>query len=140
MTALDVSDRYAVEDVSVRITNQLQSRSHNQSLVASFRMSACCIKHQNRFPRNFVLSQFDNICTSSERISPINITAFSGRLIANVMLGRELVREGHSRPHYNGHSSGLQSWPKPPGWDAFLERVFPRTQAAGGWRVGPSSN
>jgi hypothetical protein len=134
MTALDVSDRYAMEEVSVRITTQLQSRSHNGSLATSFAMMACCVKHPSRFPRAFVLSQFNDICTSSERISTVNITGLSGRLTVNVIQGRELVREGQSMM---AHSRTIpRHWTKPYGWDNYLEAVFPRT-LTGGWQIGP---
>jgi hypothetical protein len=148
MSALDVSDRYCMEDVSVRISDALQARNHNAKLCDSFAMMACCVQHPNRFPREFFLRQFTSICVSKERVDDINLTRLDGRMIANIMQGRELVREGSTQSrntnaamHWtNGgwesrNASSMPHWPTPAGWEQYLIGIFPATQA-GGWTYG----
>ena len=80
------------------------------------------------------MAQFSDICTSSERIESINITGMSVRMVVNVMQGRELVREGNQA---TARAAVPRHWPRPYGWDQYLQAVFPPTEAVGGWTIGP---
>jgi hypothetical protein len=140
MSALDVADRYCMEDVCVRIRDALQARNHNTKLCDSFAMLACCMQHPNRFPRQFFLRQFTSICTSKERVDSIDVTSLDGRMVANIMQGRELVREGFMQGRdlvRNAHTSTY--WATPVGWDQYLNEIFPATPAGGGWTYGGRS-
>jgi hypothetical protein len=141
MAAMDVSERFSLNDVSHRITTTLQSRTHNSSLHTSFAMFICCIRHPQCFPRSFVIQQFTDICTNTERIDTINLTGLDSLMTVNIMQGRELVREGHVAQNNRAREKsvyGAGPWEEPQGWSGFLESTFPPTdQDEDGWELGP---
>jgi hypothetical protein len=140
MAAMDVSERFSLNDVSNRVTRTLQSRSHNSSLSTSFAMFVCCIRHPQRFPRHFVIQQFTDICTNTERIYMINLTGLDSLMTVNIMQGRELVREGNVGQSNRGRGRstyGAAAWEEPQGWSHFLDLTFPPTDEEDGWEVGP---
>jgi hypothetical protein len=57
-------------------------------------------------------------------------------MTANIMQGRELVREGFAQSR-NPISSTY--WPIPVGWEQYLNEIFPATPAGGGWTYGGRS-
>ncbi|PVG00900.1 hypothetical protein CPB86DRAFT_782145 [Serendipita vermifera] len=85
-----------------------------------FAMFTCCLRHRHRFSRSAVVDLFTDICTSTERITPVN-----------------LVRESDYL-HSQSYPRTLKHWPHPNGWTEFVDQIFLPTQgAAGGWTIGP---
>jgi hypothetical protein len=139
MAAMDVSETFTMDDVSNRVSKTLQSRTHNSSLHTSFAMFVCCVRHPLCFPRSFVIQQFTEICTNTERIDTINLTGLDPLMTVNIMQGRELVREGNAVQNKGRAKSayGSVAWNEPEGWSQFLYLTFPPTDELDGWEVGP---